>query len=48
MTSIEDKLQTLQHKVSTVDKTHELQDRTERLDQKFYNKYIYVHLVLYI
>lgn len=44
MTSIEDKLQTLQHKVSSLDKTADTEPRVS----KSYNKYIYVLLVFFV
>jgi len=46
MTSIEDKLQTLQHKVSSLDKTSDTQDKTS--SNNSYNKYIYVLVVFFI
>ena len=46
MTSIEDKLQTLQHKVSSLDKTSDIQG--ESSSSKSYNKYIYVLVVFFV
>jgi hypothetical protein len=46
MTSIEDKLQTLQHKVSSLDKTGDTS--SEPMVGKSYNKYIYVLLVFFV
>ena len=46
MTSIEDKLQTLQNKVSSLDKTSDIQE--ESSSNNSYNKYIYVLVVFFI
>ena len=47
MTSIEDKLQSLQNKVSTMDKTSESSDELSE-NTKSYNKYIYIIIVYFI
>ena len=46
MTSIEDKLQTLQNKVSSLDKTSDIQEGSS--SNNSYNKYIYVLVVFFI